>query len=89
MTLFYYQDQNALSKCFLIQIFPLSHGNKEKNGKISQTIEATNGILVLVVKWHHHANGLLDLKIRYCGTCTLAFRSHGIVDKLHGALDVF
>ena len=39
--------------------FVFSLGNKEKIGKISVTIEASNSILVSVVKWHHHENGLL------------------------------
>ena len=49
MTLIYYQDENVLSKCFLIQIC-FSLGNKETIGKISLTIDVTNSILVLVVK---------------------------------------
>ena len=36
-----------------------SHGNNESIGKINLTTEATSNILVLVVKWRHHANGLL------------------------------
>ena len=42
--------------------FKFSLGNKETIRKISLTIEATNGILVLEVKWRHHANGLLRYK---------------------------
>ena len=41
--------------------FVFSLGNKEIIGKISLTIEATNSILGLVVKWCHHGNGLLHL----------------------------
>ena len=54
MSLFYYQDQNALSKIYLIQI-----GDGVTIGKISLTIEATNSILVLVVRRCYHTNGLL------------------------------
>ena len=50
MALFYYQEKNALSKCFLIFKFVLSLGNKQAIGKISLTKEATDRILVLVVK---------------------------------------
>ena len=39
--------------------FVFSLGYKETIGKISLIIEATNGILVLVPKWRHHAKGLL------------------------------
>ena len=39
--------------------FVSSLGNRETTGKISLTIEATNSVLVLVVKWRHHANGVL------------------------------
>ena len=48
MTSFYYQqDQNALSKFFVIQIF-FSPGNKETFiVEIYLTIEATQGSLVL------------------------------------------
>ena len=45
MALFYYQDQTALSKCFvIIFIFVFSLGSKETVGKISQTSEAANNI---------------------------------------------
>ena len=54
MSLFYYQDQNALSKIYLIQI-----GDGVTIGKISLTIEATNSILVLVVRRCYHTNDLL------------------------------
>ena len=37
--------------------FVFSRGNKKTIGKISLTIEASNNILVLVVKWGHHENG--------------------------------
>ena len=50
MALFYYQDQNALSKCFLIQICLLPWEEKDNWQIISLTIEATDSILVLVVK---------------------------------------
>ena len=60
MALLSYQDQNALSKCFLIKInFAFSLRNKEPIRKISLTTEATNSILVLVVEWRHHANAYL------------------------------
>ena len=36
---------------------------KRSNWKISLTIEATDSILVLVVKWRHHANGLLTFVV--------------------------
>ena len=49
MALFYYQDKNALSECFLIQIC-LRTWEERDNWKISLTIEATNSILVFVVK---------------------------------------
>ena len=48
-------------ECF---VKTLSHPNlsppweERDNWKISLTIEATNRILVLVVKWRHHADGL-------------------------------
>ena len=45
MASFYYQDHNA----FLFK-FVFSLGYKETNGKINLAIEATNGILVLLVK---------------------------------------
>ena len=45
----YYQEHNALLNALFFKIF-LSLGNKETIGKISLTIEATNSILVLVVK---------------------------------------
>ena len=62
IALFYYQDQNALSKCFLVQIYLFSSEETiEAIGKISLKIEATNSVLVLVVKWRHHANGLLTI----------------------------
>ena len=48
MALFYCQEQNVLSKCFLIQICFLSW-EKDTIGKISLKIEATEGMLVLVV----------------------------------------
>ena len=50
MALFYYQEENALSKFFLIFKFVLSLGNKQTIGKMSLTKEAINSILVLVVK---------------------------------------
>lgn len=45
--------QNAL-----LLKFVLSLGNKKTIGKITLTIEATNSILVLLVKRCHHANGI-------------------------------
>ena len=57
MALCYYQDENAWTKinAFLFK-FVFSLRSKET---ISPTIEATNSILVSVVKWRHHANSLL------------------------------
>ena len=37
--------------------FVFSLGNRETIRKISLTIEATNNILILIEKCHHHANG--------------------------------
>ena len=48
MALFYCQEQNVLSKCFLFK-FVFSLGKKDTIGKISLKIEATKGMLVLVV----------------------------------------
>ena len=42
--------------------FVFSLGYKESIGKISLTIEATDGILVLVLKWCYHAKDLLKRK---------------------------
>ena len=39
--------------------FVFSLGSKETIGNISLSTEATNSILVLVVKWRHDANALL------------------------------
>lgn len=48
--------QNALLFKFVFSV-----GNKDDYvEKISLTIEATDKILVLVVKWHHRTNGLLE-----------------------------
>ena len=50
MALLYYQDQNALSKCFLVQICHLSWELRD-SWKISLTIKGANSVLVLAVKW--------------------------------------
>ena len=53
--------QNA----FLFKFSSLMGEKRLKTGKISMTIEATNNILVSVVKRCHHANRLfLDFKIQ-------------------------
>ena len=66
MPLFYYQDQNALSKCSLIQICLFSW-EKETFGKRSLTMDTTNSILVLLVKSHHHENDLSESEMEENG----------------------
>ena len=59
MTSFYYYDQNSLGFCFLVQIrafviqTSLGLQNLNMKGKMKR-------ILVVVVKLHHRANGLLE-----------------------------
>ena len=59
MASFYYYDQDPLGFCFLVQIrafvIQTSLGLHNLNMKGN-----TKRILVVVVKWRHRANGLLE-----------------------------
>ena len=66
--------------------FVFSLGYKETIGKNSLTIEATNGILVLVVKWRHRAKGLLSDVEQTAAIKSIIYRSRRvrqIIDLRH------
>ena len=72
MTSFYYYDENTSGLCFLVLIrafvieTSLGLPNKNMKGKMKR-------ILVVVVKWHHRANGLYRLLLRHYLFSTEAF----------------
>ena len=82
MTSFYYYDKNPSGFCFLVLIrafviqTSLGLQNLNMKGK-------TKRILVVVVKWRHHANGLLSYFTLVCLWCGRTEGGTGVRSRDH------
>ena len=57
---FYYHDQNSFRFSFHIKIWSSQRGLNNKSPNLHKKAKTRRNMVVVVVKWRHHANGLFD-----------------------------